>query len=524
MSDDNRNDFLARFREAQDHSKKAQQNQERQAPEMAHIEPEAKVEFVKSKGFYRSYASTPVGESLAQSATDMTVGAEDLIGSTIHRYLYDRPPQELITSDKENPNLLYIKSDIPETASTLEGLGKQGKLKKIEGFERLVASCQVLGEQDYGPSDIVVQEQKDAAGKSHLIADKRSHGRSFESSISDFDTMVRDTAAKFEEFGYSEGIEKGHLSFNIDEYSKSLQEMTTKLSSKIDSVVESAVGELERVEFEPEFSAMSSSMQKAVAMESARGVEHDLDKLKITHQNLLTTNVENLKKISEKIDIIARFTDADVNKKFGQKFKKGGWLQEFAADSAATRKADLEMRRHITFSSVDPVDFACRNDIKIDGKNALQWAYENKYEIEPGKPFHQEYLRYDSLLAKPTPEQDAKNNPPKLTEYDKQFIESLVHYREDKFFYDQGQDVSRLSRSDREFIGQATKQGLKFDDTRSFADLGIKGLNSKKSLAKSLLADAQAVLGKGVKIMSGETLSPSSTPGHRPNAGKGTQR
>ena len=119
MSDDNNLDLLARFREAQTQVTEEQAHSQKelaqQAPEIEQPAPEQRAEFVKSKGFYRSYTSAPVGADLDLVAADMAAGAKDLIGSRIHRYLYDRPPQELITSDKENPNLLYIKSDIPDT-------------------------------------------------------------------------------------------------------------------------------------------------------------------------------------------------------------------------------------------------------------------------------------------------------------------------------------------------------------------------------------------------------------------------
>ena len=35
------------------------------------------------------------------------------------------------------------------------------KEKKVEGFEKLVASCHMLGELDYHANNIMVQKQKD---------------------------------------------------------------------------------------------------------------------------------------------------------------------------------------------------------------------------------------------------------------------------------------------------------------------------------------------------------------------------
>ena len=123
------------------------------------------------KHFYKSNADCLLEPDVAkrrQALSDRKDGVRELFGSTMYQFLlYDRAPkEELVTPDKDNPNSLYVRSKFfKDVVSMADFSGDSSfdpgssKLKKVEGFEKLVASCHMLGELDYHANNIMVQKQ-----------------------------------------------------------------------------------------------------------------------------------------------------------------------------------------------------------------------------------------------------------------------------------------------------------------------------------------------------------------------------
>ena len=89
---------------------------------------------------------------------------------------------------------------------------------------------------------------------------------------------------------------------------------------------------------------------------------NNYDGISSNYKSALKGNLNNMKEIAKQFDIVAKFSNVT------DEFKNGGWVEAFA-----------------TSEIKDPVAFAAHNDIKIEGKNPLQWAYKNDYIIKEYK-------------------------------------------------------------------------------------------------------------------------------------------
>ncbi len=401
------------------------------------------------KHFYKSHADCllePTIEKQRQAVADRKDGVRELFGSTMYQFLlYDRAPKEgLVTPDKDNPKSLYVRSKFfKDVVPMAEFSGdssfnpQSSKLKKVEGFEKLVASCHMLGELDYHANNIMVQTQKDEKGKEHHVFTKIDHGRSLVSFNQDFGSMIDKTAKTFEAFRYDEAIANGNLSFNIDKFSQSLKQMTTQFGpEQIDAMVDQKVAELKANGFDPnsltaQYAFGPLSQQTAKPINSFEG-------LASTYKDLLKKNLSNMQEVSKQTDIITKFTGVS------ETFKNGGWLKAFA---------DSPFK--------DPVAYAAHNNIKIEGKNALQWAYENDYKIK--------HTTNKEQTIETQEKQWKKGDNGKWQEVDVTVSKSQTEVKSfEPLAYISAVKKDRpLSKSELEFASQAAELGLKYGGTNT---------------------------------------------------------
>lgn len=204
------------------------------------------------KQFFKKHSDCKNNQDL-QNRND---GVQEFIGATMYQLLlYDRAPKEqIVTPDKKNPKSLYVRSKFfqdVEQLSVFSGGTAGGrlnpdssKLKNIEGFEKVIAACHILGEFDYHAGNMMVTKD----GK----VTKIDHGRSFWGFHKDFTSMIDTTYKSFQECGYDKAIAKGNLTFDVEKYSQSLNQMVFGFSEEeIDRIVDQRVDELEKAGFSP---------------------------------------------------------------------------------------------------------------------------------------------------------------------------------------------------------------------------------------------------------------------------------
>ncbi len=288
-----------------------------------------------------------------------------LLISTIYQLLlHDKAPQEgIVNPNKNNPNSLYIYSKFFKNAVSMEDFISNlnsnqqiNKLTRVKGFEKIVASCNLLGEIDYHKKNIMVQIQKNEQGKKKYVFTKIDHGRSLIAFNQDFATMIDRIAERFKRFHYDTLIANGDLLFNIDKFSNSLKQMTKQFNAaKIDLIIKKKIDELKKIGFDPNglkvrYSFNDLSKKKIKTMSN-------FEELESIYKKLLKKNLNNIKKISKQIIIMSKFENVS------KEFKNGRWLKEL-----------------IDSGFKDPVEYAVRNNIKIEGKDALEWSWDNNYK------------------------------------------------------------------------------------------------------------------------------------------------
>jgi hypothetical protein len=411
------------------------------------------------KHFYKSNADCllePTPKKQTQAINDRRDGVRELFGSTMYQFLlYDRAPkEELVTPDKDNPKSLYVRSKFfKDVVSMADFSGDSSfnpyssKLKKVEGFEKLVASCHMLGELDYHANNIMVQTQKDEQGKDHYVFTKIDHGRSLIAFNQDFGSMIDKTAKTFRDFEYDQAMENGNLSFNIDKFSQSLTQMTNQLSpDQIDAMVDQKVAELKKAGFDPD-GIKAQSTFGSLAHNTSKPIT-SFEDLASTYKDLLKKNLSNMQEISKQTEIITKFTGVS------ETFKNGGWLQEFAESPIK-----------------DPVAYAAHNNIKIEGKNALQWAYENDYKIK--------YTTKTEQITEVQEKQWKKGDNDKWQEVDVTVSRTQKEVKSaDPLAYIKALKKDRpLSKSELEFASQAVELGLKYTDNITYKDVSGSSKN-----------------------------------------------
>ncbi|WP_342268268.1 hypothetical protein [Candidatus Tisiphia endosymbiont of Empis tessellata] len=322
------------------------------------------------KRFYKQHRSCLAlqGEKQQQALADRDDGVRELIGSSMYQFLlYDRTPKEaLVVSDQVNSPSIAIRSKFfnnvvqlaefaKGTYTTSVGANDQ-KLKELEGFEKVIAACHMLGELDYHAGNLMVQDGKTVT--------KIDHGRSFEMFHQDFGAMIEATHKMFSENGvnYTEAIKAGNLSFNIEKYSKALAQMTNQLNDQqIEAIIDQKVDELKKHGFSPEGLIVAARFEGNKFEEKQI---NDFNELSTFYKEHIKENLNNMKEVARAADIVAKFSNVSPE------FKNGQWLETFA-------KSPIK----------DPVAYAAHHNIEIEGKSALQWASEHDYQIKvPTQP------------------------------------------------------------------------------------------------------------------------------------------
>lgn len=323
------------------------------------------------KSFYKQHDdcfSLQTHEQQKQALADRNDGVRELIGSSMYQFLlYDRTPKEaLVVPEQGRFPFIAIRSKFFDNVVQLAEFAKgpyttsigenDQKLKELEGFEKVIAACHMLGELDYHAGNLMVQDGKTVT--------KIDHGRSFAMFHQDFGAMIEATHKMFSHKGvnYTEAIKAGNLSFNIEKYSEALKQMIGQLDDQqIDAIIDQKVDELKKHGFSPKGLVVTARFEGDKFEEKQI---NDFNELSTFYKEHIKENRNNMKEVARAADIVAKFSDVSPE------FKNGQWLETFA-------KSLIK----------DPVAYAAHHNIQIEGKSALQWASEHDYQIKvPAQP------------------------------------------------------------------------------------------------------------------------------------------
>ncbi|WP_371218755.1 hypothetical protein ACA350_11110 [Orientia tsutsugamushi] len=325
------------------------------------------------KKFYKSNASAKKGstsilccinsQKLNQAQSDMKDAMQELLASQMYQLLlYDQAPKEALTMpDKLNSDFLYIRSKFLKNAVTLSEFSglkdvtcidpSASCLKQLEGFEKVIAACHMLGDIDYHAANLIVLDGKTIA--------KIDHGRAFVEFYKDFANMVNSTYKRFKKRGqnYALAIQCGNLCFDISKYNTALRQMIDQLNEdQIETIIEQKAAELRKLGFNPNDLIVQASFGSGIVNSAVISDYKDLEEF---YKENLKKNLQNMKEIAKATNIVAKFSNVS------QEFKEGGWLKAFA-----------------TSTIQDPVLYAHNTNIAIDKKRALEWAIANNYDIK----------------------------------------------------------------------------------------------------------------------------------------------
>lgn len=347
----------------------------------------------KTVGMSQGYIATdPLGDTFMmksfskRASTTLTKaehrarreGVNELVGGALYKFLlYDRAPSEglVLSSSSESGHLLHIRSKFMQDAegrvidslstfsrirspkSSKDRLTKDAgntiiptsvALNKLEGFEKVIAACHILGEFDYHAGNLMVQDG--------VIA-KIDHASSFTIFRDSFSGIISSMKTKFDTYQYLDAIKLGNLVFSAQKYSDALLHMTTVLTdSLIDNVVDQKLSELRSAGFNPKGLRMYSGHEVVI---------HDFDELGSFYKDQLKSNRDNMREVAEVVSIIAKFSDTSPE------FQNGKWISSFA-------KSDIK----------NPIEYAKMHHIQIEGQDPEIWLesqsrlMQSKYAIK----------------------------------------------------------------------------------------------------------------------------------------------
>lgn len=445
------------------------------------------------KQFYKSHTDCLAikdQKKRTQALNDRRDGVQELIGSSLYQLLlYDRAPkEELVKSDQKNSNSLFVRSKFfdnvvqfsefagfPHNTGKIQANAKQ--LQELEGLEKVVAACHMLGEIDYHAGNLMVQDGKTVT--------KIDHGRSFIEFHQDFPAMIQSTYRNFTHFDYVDAIRKGNLSFTIEKYSESLKQMITQLDERqIEAIVDQRIAELQKAGFNPEGINALARFQGGRAESTPI---NNFDDLRRFYKENIKENLTNMKEVAKSAEILTKFTNVTPE------FSKGQWLEDFA-------KAPTQ----------DPVAYAAYCNIEIEGKNALQWAHENNYQIKvPAAPITE--IVQEQKWQKDTEDGKWQEVEVSVTKTHKTTANlDPVEY----IIYARDQWNLPLSKSEIEFLNPAVALDLTNVSGKTYQSMVEKSVVAKLSLdqglKKKMYNHDQAVGDKLVYVIDnfvGKTLS-----------------
>lgn len=201
----------------------------------------------------------------------------------------------------------------------------------IDGFEKIVATCNVLGETNYSAGNLLVKN-------STVI--KIEHDSSILTCHNTFGSLIKSIYINFITFKHNTKIH--NLTFDVTKYYNSLTQILSQLNSAlVCQIIDNAVAKLKTSGFNP--NGLIVTIKECHDKFSKVKIE-TFNQLKKVYDSAICKNFNVLTEVAEKIKIVTMFNNTP--------FKEGKWLKAFAT---------LE-------SEINVIDYAIKHEIKIDSK------------------------------------------------------------------------------------------------------------------------------------------------------------
>jgi len=264
------------------------------------------------------------------------------------------------------------------------------ELKKLNGFEKIIAAYVLMGDRDYNGGNIMVGDDN--------IVFKIDHGKAFEQFSKDFSTMINNMYGKFKEKKYIDAITNSNLVFDINEFSNSLKQMLLIHEKYITDIIDSNIHELKVSGFSLDTKSQDTARKNLA--EKIKKEHPELQSFEINDSVIrilgpdalhkkgdeckkkLIANIQNMKKIAKDLEIITKYSTPITSEiERLNKFKKGLWIKDFH-NSSIKDPILYAIKQNWQIDGIDPIIYAANNSIKIDGQDPIFYAKNNNLKID----------------------------------------------------------------------------------------------------------------------------------------------
>jgi len=246
------------------------------------------------------------------------------------------PKTKVVTfKPKETNTGIYIRSKFFDNFQMLGNFSghpdKRGfsinnspQLKLVEGFEKVIAACLILGEIDYHAGNVGI-----ITNQGHYTAVKIDHGKSAAIDYGDERALREDMIKKFRSFEYLDNNTM-ILSFDAKKLKESIDEMLKISKDEVESLIGNRAHLLQKVGFD----LSADSVTK--------------------HVTDLTNRISVMREFSRTLDIVGQSNAPEA-------IKNGGWV----TDLGTRDPIEWAVLRGYTINGIDPIAWALSHELNI---------------------------------------------------------------------------------------------------------------------------------------------------------------
>lgn len=301
------------------------------------------------------------------------------------KLLLKRAPSITLVLDDMSAKYLYLGSQIIPNFSTIAQVkkSKESVLPRIKGFAEVMAVMLGCGEGDgHGNNLGVITVKNQLSGRCGYYAAKVDHGRS-RSSYSDVNELRAVLAISLVKYGYQ------HISFDLDEYKRTLEKIAAFSNDEVKEIVQYAVGRLQDngINF-TKVSYVNGPIYKhwgkyywELAPTAIGQTCFTSDDKQVVIDHFVNSFVARQELIKQFIPLISGLKAVYTK---GDQWSDGGWLPWATANRTVISEYRGEPRCQ---ALIEPVEWAIKNNHKIfyhdtRGKviavqDPLEWALYN---------------------------------------------------------------------------------------------------------------------------------------------------
>lgn len=311
------------------------------------------------------YDRAPVIEMVLEAGEDKTkIGTEEL-SVTQGKNIYIR------SKFLDNFQMLghYTGNEDPSGSQVNRDEVAKAKVADIQGFEKVIASCLMMGELDYHAGNIGVVTTKGEDGKDVHTAVKIDHGRS-DLAYRDEASLVTKFMEDYKDFGYAEL----GMPFDPAKFKEAIDQMTKVSHEEIERTIKVRADQLEAQGFK--FQRLNADLQ----------IENSTkDRFVGDTVRRISRNIGVMEDLSKSLGELAREDMPDVLKK------------DFFAAVDAAKSAKCNTIKEWTDKGAH-ISWAIDNNKKINGQDPLKYAVEKNIGIFNTDPLMSASYRVDGLL------------------------------------------------------------------------------------------------------------------------------